>query len=79
MTAVTTVHGAAGIMRCVIEESNGTRTETKVCVPERYAKQRALCLAVYKGTRRSEGKGVKHAANAYHVLAFGRGHGKAKG
>ena len=71
MTPVTTVHGAAGIMRCVIEESDGTRSETKVCVPERYANQRVPCLAVYKGTRRSEGKGVKHTANAYHVLAFG--------
>ena len=39
MVPVTTVHGAAGIMRCVIEESNGARTVTKVCVPERYAIQ----------------------------------------
>ena len=46
MTAVTTVHGAADIMRCVIEESSGIGTETKVCVPERYVNQCVLCLAV---------------------------------
>ena len=62
----------AGIMKCVIEESNGTRTETKVYVPKRYANQCVLCLAVYKRTRRSEGKGVKHANSTYHVFAFGR-------
>ena len=62
MTAVTTVHGAAGIMRCVIEERNGTRAE-------KYVDQCFPCLAVYKDIR-TEGKGCKHAASPYHVLAF---------
>ena len=31
MKAMTTVHGAPGTTRCVIEESIGTRTETQVC------------------------------------------------
>ena len=36
-----------------------------------YANQRVPCLAVYKGTRKTEGRGAKHAGNAYHALAFG--------
>ena len=70
ITAVTTVHSAAGIMRCVIEESNGTRKETKVCVFERYINQCVLSRGVQRN-QKVRGKGAKHATSAYHVLASG--------
>ena len=65
------MHCPASVLRCVMEKENGAGVESRVIVPECYAKQ-CVPITLYKGTRKVtlEGRPNHQTGTPYCVLAF---------